>query len=177
MKTLVIIFGTIIGIGLLGIFSLIYYWNQRTGYIIEAEAVYFGHFDNVSYKFKRQLIKKADPAYFESLGYDYGLDDKYVYHKGVYMTDGDPDTFEIIDGKWKYSRDRYHVYYGSFQISDFPEQFASLGHGYGTDGRYVYYCRKILTGADPQHFHIVAQEGKQPLATDGQLTYLMGRLQ
>ena len=100
-------------------------------------------------------VEGADGATFRLLEGRYGTDGKSVFIATSRIDGADPATLEILDLEDEISRDAGHAYAGTFPIpTDAPRSIRSLGAGYATDGRRVYWRQFTAEGADPATFEV-----------------------
>ena len=147
------------------------------GYEVTNGSVYFRQFNNLNWKTERREVVGANADSFQGMrssGGKYGSDDKHVYFENTLITNGDPQTFRVLDWRNELSRDAQRVYWKSIELSDDPEHFEILDGGYSRDAHHVYYASHIVEGADPDSFVVTA--AATSAAKDKDHQYEMGRL-
>ena len=102
-----------------------YRWKSHSGFAADKDAVY--HYTLTIEK--PSILRGADPATFEPIGCDYGMDDNRVYFMHTRVPKAKPTSFRL------------------------------LGLHYATDGRYVFYANRIVEGADVASFSEDSDEG------------------
>jgi hypothetical protein len=100
----------------------------------------------------------------------YGKSESTVYYDGAPIAGANPNTFTVLGSAYRdarhyggYAKDKLNAYYedsgSSGTIAPIPaadaSSFTSLGYGYATDSRSVYYFGNVIPGADPQTFVIL----------------------
>lgn len=89
-----------------------------------------------------------------------------VYFGFVEIVDADINTFTILDPD-SYAKDKNHVYHGK-DIIDFmnPSEIEYLGYGALKDNKNVYRANKIVLGADPKTYKVLAVEDSMTYGKD-----------
>ena len=131
-----------------------------TGYDNDGQQVVFRTFDNAIWRVVRREVEGADPKTFRAIprsGGKYGLDGEKAFFTMYEIEGADVDTFEVLDWRKKFSRDKTHAYYGRLRVSDAPAGFQVLTQGYSKDDRHVYYLQHVVEGADPATFVVTSE--------------------
>lgn len=120
--------------------------------------------------YKGQKIEGANPLSFNVLKddsyYDYGVDDKYVYHIGEKLENSDAPTFHFINDV--YAKDKMQVYVFGKIIKGANPQFFEIingNHYLSKDNRKVYLDDKEVVNANPASFRL--KKGSHSVYTDG----------
>lgn len=125
-------------------------------------------------------IAGADPGTFKVLSdKDYAKDRKNVYYQGERIAGADSSSFQIIekvgDPYWRYAKDRKRVYSGGRALDGAnPASFDILDPDsrYSKDSTLVFYCSKLIAGADAPSFRALQQLG---WAVDHEDAYFEGQ--
>ncbi len=113
-----------------------------------------------------KLIEKADPGSFKIIKKRFAIDKHNVYYIGKIIS-VDPVSFQILDYKSRYAKDKEYIYYwwglGSPRHIDTlkevkSDSFRVLSDSYATDGEKVFLHGKILQDADPDSFKIITEK-------------------
>ncbi|ATB39964.1 hypothetical protein CYFUS_005412 [Cystobacter fuscus] len=105
----------------------------------------------------------ADAATFKEMRrghHGYGEDKNGIYFHEKRIHGADRDSFTIPTGNSYWSKDKGTVFYGASALPGVDaSKFRLLGPYYGTDGRSVYGVGRLIEGADPDTFELVAKDG------------------
>lgn len=100
-------------------------------------------------------IAGADGAGFRFLQGPYATDGRSVFRATSRIDGAQPASFRILDLKNDVAVDAGAAYSGIFRIpTDTPAAIRSLGGGYTTDGRTVFWRQFVAEGADPATFRV-----------------------
>ena len=67
---------------------------------------------------------------------NYAKDKNHVYYNGTIMQNADAKTFERLDSF--HAKDRQHIFYSQYVLSEDPNHFRFLGSGYSRDRKHIY---------------------------------------
>lgn len=100
-------------------------------------------------------IEGANGASFRFLQGLYASDGRAVFRATSRIDGAQPASFRILDLKNDVAVDAGAAYSGIFRIpTDTPAAIRSLGGGYTTDGRTVFWRQFVAEGADPATFRV-----------------------
>ncbi|MEK9712150.1 MAG: DKNYY domain-containing protein [Thalassolituus sp.] len=175
LKSLVILFSVLLGIGLIVIAWFLFHLFKGAGgdgytpvdkeisdqYYTKDSQAYFVMMGNF-FELGAQLIDGADVSTFSVLSKEYARDSKHIYFNGKIVETIDYDSFELLSRL--YAKDKHAVYiYGnreeradvlSFEVLGFdvPGSEAQGDSYYAKDKNAVWYFHDVLEGADPESF-------------------------
>ena len=174
MKTLTIVLLVFfIGIPVL-FFTAFRFLVGRFGYVNRGNEVVYRTFDMGNGGLVEKKLIGADCATFKRLSPGYAKDKAQVYFKSHVLQGCSPSSFKIIDHTWKFSRDDKSVYYCGRLISDDPEGFEALDHGYARDSKVAYRYSKVLLDSHGPTFQLI--HGSKVYTKDRQNVYSLDKL-
>ncbi|WP_370315423.1 DKNYY domain-containing protein [Thalassolituus sp.] len=175
LKSLVIIFSVLLGIGMIVTAWFLFQFYRVAGgdgyspvdkevsdqYYTKADQVYFVMMGNF-FELGAQKVEGADISTFSVQSNEYARDSKHIYFNGKVVETIDYDSFELLSRL--YAKDKNAVYiYGkreeradvlSFEVLGFdvPDSKIQSDSYYAKDKNSVWYFHNIVKGADPESF-------------------------
>lgn len=131
-----------------------------TGYDNDGQKIVFHTLNNTTWRVVRSDVKGADPTTFRAIrgaGGQYGVDDQNAFYETTQFDGADVETFEVLDWRQAFSRDKNHAYFWSIKVSDDPAHFQVLTQSYSKDQQRVYYMHHVIGGADPETFAVTSE--------------------
>ncbi len=111
------------------------------------------------------IISNSDANSFTFIGGRFAKDKNHVYHLGKIISDN-PDSFQIVDYKYRYAKDNEFAYHwhGSNPIHIDTiievnvENFKPLTHYRATDGEHIYWFGQLIPYADIETFKVINKD-------------------
>ncbi len=169
LKTILIIFATILAIGLIVIawytFHLFKAWNGdgytpvdkavSDQYYTKENQLYFVSMGNF-FSLGAKKIEAADISSFQVLTKEYARDLQHLYFNGKVVDSVDLESFQLLSRI--HAKDKNSVYIlGQREPRADPQTFETLGESYyAKDKSSVWYFDDIVEEADPQSFIALA---------------------
>lgn len=141
----------------------------------------YGYYAKDKYQvfYGEKILTGADPETIEMLSPKYVKDKRYAYIKGNIIENADAISFTFVTGR--FAKDKSHVYYLGKVISDYPDSFQIVDYKYryAKDKKYAYHWYGIHP-INIDTIVEVNVEDIEPLthfrATDGEHIYWFGQL-
>ncbi len=138
--------------------------------------------DDATVFYENVVITGADAASFSILESGYCKDNQAVFIRSKKITGADPATFAIFkdDGQLTqddyYSSDKDNVYWLDKKLTNADRaHFKPLGHGYGTNGKQIFYKTSVMPQADPNTFKVYPHDVGDADAEDAATKYHSGK--
>lgn len=97
------------------------------------------------------------PDGFKFLGAGFAVDGQSAFFRGELIDGADGSSFELMDDKGIYAKDRQHIFYIGKMIPDsHSASFKKIKHSFYADKHAVYYTSNRIPGADEMTFKVLS---------------------
>jgi DKNYY family len=138
--------------------------------------------DNAMVFFENLKINGADAASFTVLKHGYSKDKNAAYIQTKKIAGADAASFEVfkendeLTQDYYYTKDRSSIYWLDKKVMGADiASFTVLGHGYGSDGKNVFFKTSSIKNADPKSFKVYPHDFGDADAEDAKMKYHDGK--